>query len=126
MKLQIVSVLALCGLFTACNRSGDSSSASLKEYDEQLKQQLARHDAYEKQAKLAEEQLKAQAEMQKQGDDLLRAQQEMHKRAEALLESQAQFVKREQDDIARFERILETWEHQQKQYQKYLDSLDKK
>jgi hypothetical protein len=34
-------------------------------------------------------------------------------------------LKRQQDEMARFEKILDTWETQQKQYQKYLDSLPK-
>jgi hypothetical protein len=49
----------------------------------------------------------------------------MHKRADALLTTQEQLLKRQQDDFARFEKILDTWEIQQKQYQKYLDSLPK-
>jgi len=39
--------------------------------------------------------------------------------------AQEQLIKRQQDDFARFEKVLETWESQQKQYQKYLDSLSK-
>ena len=34
---------------------------------------------------------------------------------EALLNSQEQLVKRQQDDVAKFEKILDTWESQQKQ-----------
>ena len=41
----------------------------------------------------------------------------MHKRAEALMATQEQMIKRQQDDINRFEKILDTWESQQKQYQ---------
>ena len=47
----------------------------------------------------------------------------MQKRADALLTGQAELLKRQQDDFARFEKILDAWELQQKQYQKYLDSL---
>jgi hypothetical protein len=49
----------------------------------------------------------------------------MHKRADGLLGVQEQLLKRQQDDFIRFEKILDTWEAQQKQYQKYLDSLPK-
>lgn len=34
-------------------------------------------------------------------------------------------MQRQQDDLARFEKVLDTWESQQMQYQKYLDSLPK-
>ena len=36
-----------------------------------------------------------------------------------------QLMTRQEADFARFEKILDTWEQQQKQYQKYLDSLAK-
>ncbi len=65
MKLQIVLLLVLCGLITACDRRSDSSPAVdaaasqvQKDYDEQLKRQQAQLDAYDKQAKHAEEQAK--------------------------------------------------------------------
>jgi hypothetical protein len=41
------------------------------------------------------------------------------------MSTQEQMIKRQQDDFAKFEKILDTWESQQKQYQKYLDSLRK-
>jgi hypothetical protein len=34
-------------------------------------------------------------------------------------------MKRQLEAFARFEKILDTWESQQKQYQKYLDTLAK-
>ena len=47
-------------------------------------------------------------------------------RAEALLTRQEEMVKRQEKDFARFEKILDTWEREQVQYQKYLDSLGRK
>jgi len=32
---------------------------------------------------------------------------------------------RQEADVSRFEKILDSWENQQKQYQKYLDTLKK-
>ena len=102
MKYQHILLFALCCVLTACNRTAGISSASAplqaqKDYDEQLKRQQAQLDAYDQQAK----------------------------RAEELLVTQEQFVKRQLEAFARFEKILDTWESQQKQYQKYLDSLPK-
>ena len=94
-------------MLTACDRRSDTSASSAS-YDASFQ---AQQDTYDRQAKRADEQLRAQAEMLKRGD--------------VLLSTQEQLLKRQQDDCARFEKILETWESQQKQYQKYLDSLAK-
>jgi two-component sensor histidine kinase len=76
-----------------------------------------------RQAKRAAEQLQPHAEMEKRADEMLRVQEDMQKRSEALIVAQEELIKKQQDDAARFGGILETWESQQKQYQKYLDSL---
>ena len=47
-------------------------------------------------------------------------------RTEALLTQHEKMMKQEEKDFARFEKILDTWQRQQVQYQKYLDSLGKK
>src|SRR5437016_2903236 len=103
MKIQHVVLFVLCCILTACDRRSDSPSASASDRASLQAQQ----DAYNRQVKRADEQLRAQEDMQK--------------RADALLATQEQLLKRQQDDFARFEKILDTWESQQKQYQKYLD-----
>jgi hypothetical protein len=54
----------------------------------------------------------------KRYEGLLARQEEMMKRQEELL-------KRQEDGAARFLAVLERWEKQQAQYQKYLDGLGK-
>ena len=107
MKIQHGVLFVLCCIFTACDRRSENPSASASESASLQAQQ----DAYNRQVKRADEQLRAQEDMQT--------------RADALLATQEQLLKRQQDDFARFEKILDTWESQQKQYQKYLDSLVK-
>jgi hypothetical protein len=133
MKSQIILLLALCSLFSGCERrretppvSATVTSQAQTDYDAQLKRQTAQLDANDKLAKQAEEQSQAREVMQKRADATLRAQEDMQKHADALLSSQELMIKRQQDDFARFEKILDTWESQQRQYQKYLDSLEKK
>ena len=53
-------------------------------------------------------------------------QEESHKRTLAMLEKGEELLRRQQEDIARYEKILATWERQQTQYQKYLDTLPAK
>ena len=53
-------------------------------------------------------------------------QEESHRRTLAMLEKGEELLKRQQDDIARYEKILATWERQQTQYQRYLDTLPAK
>jgi hypothetical protein len=48
---------------------------------------------------------------------------QLQARTEALLATQEKMLGRQSDDFARFEKILDTWERQQSQYQRYLDSL---
>ena len=102
MKYQHIVLFALCCMLTACDHTGGIASASVSpqaqnDYNERVKRQQAQLDAYDKQAK----------------------------RAEDLIAAQEQFMKRQLEAFARFEKILDTWESQQKQYQKYLDSLPK-
>jgi hypothetical protein len=116
MKITPVVLVVFCCVLSACDRRSDTSTQApgataspIKSYEDQIKQQQAQLDAYDKHSKHVEEQLRAQADMQT--------------RADALLAKQEEMLKRQQDDFVRFEKILETWESQQKQYQKYLDSL---
>jgi hypothetical protein len=62
----------------------------------------------------------------KRTENQLRDQEDMDKRAQALFVKQEQMVKREEDHLARFEKILETWENRQKLYQENLDLIEKK
>ena len=57
---------------------------------------------------------------------LLDEQASMLKRSATLLTEQEAFFKKQEKAFERYERILDTWDKQQRQYQKYLDSLDKK
>ena len=89
-------------MLTACDRTGGISSATgssqaRNDYDELVKRQQAQLDAYDKRTK----------------------------RGEDLIATQEQFMRRQLEAFVRFEKILDTWESQQKQYQKYLDSLAK-
>jgi hypothetical protein len=66
-------------------------------------------------------------------DKAEKAQDETHQRnmriierTEALLATQETMQKRQQDDFARMEHVLDTWEKQQAQYQRYLDTLPSK
>ena len=112
MKSSAIILFVVCCMLTACDRRGDNSTTAIpnstaqawKNYDEQLKQQQ---------------------EMRKRDEALVTAAEDQHKRAGALLTTQEQAMQRQLDDMARFEKILDTWESQQKQYQKYLDSLPK-
>lgn len=94
---QALKALGQFELMSPANLGGDVHICCLDAYDEQVKRV----------------------------DDQLRVQQAMHQRADALLTTQEQMITRQQDDLIRFEKILATWETQQKQYQKYLDSLPK-
>ena len=66
-----------------------------------------------------------QTERSKRYAELLAGQEAMHQHAEVLVAKQEQLMARQEADSARFEKILDTWEKQQKQYQRYLDSLAK-
>jgi len=48
------------------------------------------------------------------------------KRGAALLTQQEDFIKKQDLAFRHYEKILETWERQQQQYQRYLDSLSKR
>ena len=48
---------------------------------------------------------------------------ETHKRTMALLAREEALTTRQEQHSDRYEKILDTWERQQVQYQKYLDSL---
>ncbi len=47
-------------------------------------------------------------------------------KADAIFKRQNDLLTKQEADTARFEKILDTWEKQQAQYQLYLDSLTKK
>jgi hypothetical protein len=57
---------------------------------------------------------------------LLNEQASILKRSASLLAQQEDFFKKQEAAFRRYERILDTWERQQQQYQRYLDSLPKK
>ena len=57
---------------------------------------------------------------------MLNDQEAILKRSASLLTVQEEFMKRQDIAFKRYEKILETWEQQQQQYQRYLDSLAKK
>ncbi|HTQ38239.1 MAG TPA: hypothetical protein VMJ32_04390 [Pirellulales bacterium] len=47
-------------------------------------------------------------------------------RQEELMKRQEELMKHQEDAVTRFMTILDKWDKQQQQYQKYLDSLGKK
>jgi septal ring factor EnvC (AmiA/AmiB activator) len=59
-------------------------------------------------------------------NQLVQGQEDRARRVESLLIRQEQLMDKQEAAFARFEKILATWEQQQKQYQKYLDSLPKR
>ncbi len=70
--------------------------------------------------------LDEQADRAKRAEIILKEQEAQHKRIEALVAQQEDFLKRQLEAFKRFEKILDTWEAQQRQYQRYLDTLPKK
>lgn len=125
-----IMVIASC-VIAGCDRRNDGPSSTAsdsataqawKNYNEQVKQQ---QEAYDRQAKIADEHLQAQSEEQNKAAAMLLAQEDEQKRADALMTIQEQMMSKQRDDLARFEKILDTWGSQQKQYQKDLDSLPK-
>ena len=58
-------------------------------------------------------------------DKTARDQDETHQRNLKLMERLEKNQERQEADITRYEKILDTWERQQAEYQKYLDSLHK-
>jgi septal ring factor EnvC (AmiA/AmiB activator) len=70
--------------------------------------------------------LDEQADRAKRAEVMLKEQEAQHKRVETLLAKQEEFFERQLRAFKRFEKVLDTWETQQQQYQKYLDTLPKK
>lgn len=69
-------------------------------------------DDYERQMKDYEASVKRQAELQRRG--------------ELLLEKEEAFVAQQEKLAHKYEAVLATWERQQQEYQRYLDTLPKK
>jgi lysyl-tRNA synthetase class I len=115
MKAKFILLLVVCSLLSACDhpssRSTEAAAAAQKTYNDQLKHREEQQATYDQHTKRAEK--------------LLFEQEEMHKRAEVMLTTQESFMKKQADAFVRFEKIISTWEIQQRQYQKYLDSLPK-
>jgi hypothetical protein len=74
--------------------------------------------SYQARAKRSEALLAAQEQRSKQYHDYFQKVAEHQKRYDAILAKQ-------EEDIARFGKILDTWDRQQREYQTYLDSLKK-
>ena len=53
-------------------------------------------------------------------------QDETHKKNLELMAQAEAMIKRQEHNLDRFDKILATWERQQAQYQRYLDSLSQK
>ena len=51
---------------------------------------------------------------------------ETHKKYLELMAKNEAMIKRQEHNLDRFDKILATWERQQAQYQRYLDSLSQK
>jgi hypothetical protein len=115
MKAKLFLLLAVCSLLSACDRPShhpnEAAATAQNVYNDQLKRRESQQDVFDQQAKRA--------------DKLMHEQEEMHQRAEGMLTTQESFMKKQVDAFVRFEKILDTWERQQQQYQKYLDSLPK-
>ena len=70
--------------------------------------------------------LDGQADRARRAEFMMKEQEGQLARAEALMKAQEALFDRQLKAFARFEKILDTWETQQEQYQKYLDTLPKK
>lgn len=103
---RIVTALALIAIASGCSRPEQGSSTMSQE-------QRARSAA------LFDKAEKAQDETHKRNAELM-------ERTDALLSTQEAMLKRQQEDFSRFEKILDIWEKQQAQYQRYLDTLPEK
>jgi hypothetical protein len=129
MKTIYISLLPLCFVLSACDRRSEAiasaSELSSNAFNDPAKRQQEAWDAYDRQAKQTDDRLKTDAALQQRSQEMFKAQEVAHQRAVAMLDRQEQMMKRQEDDLLRFEKILDTWELQQKQYQKYLDSLQK-
>jgi len=122
--LATATVLALCWQLTnrvsAQTATNAPDLASPKtQYQQVLDHSQRVLDDTDAQSKQAEELLAQQEARAKQYTKLLAEQEVRTKRADELLDRQAK-------DLDRYEKILATWENQQRQYQSYLDSLGKK
>src|SRR5262249_15202042 len=103
-RLVIAAILLVCLasgyflIFSAAAQGPSVSKSPDEAYQQIFQDQIARTKRYE---------------------GLLSRQEEMMKRQEDLM-------KRQEDGATRFLNLLEKWDKQQQQYQKYLDSLGKK
>ena len=97
------------------NKPGSDYERQVKEYDEQAARQEA----------VFAQQLAQYNEQTKKAEALLKAQEDEQKKYRDMMAKQEVLLKQEEDSAARWAKILTTWEKQQEQYQKYLDSLVK-
>ena len=67
-----------------------------------------------------------QEQHRRRQEKIIKQAEEQSRRLEALLVKQEDFIEKQLRAQARYDRILETWEAQQKQHQRYLDGLPKK
>src|SRR5258705_11336410 len=107
-----LGLLALVGLWFAFRSSAQTKPeqpAPAKQADQQYQRLLDE-----------------QADRARRAEVMLKEQEAQHKRVETLLAKQEDFLEKQLRAFKRFEKILDTWETQQQQYQKYLDTLPKK
>jgi hypothetical protein len=102
VSVAFVGVVSFCLLAPHVSRATSVQTNDAPAEEDPYKRAL---EVYNAQAKQAEEQAK---------------------RSEALLARGEVFLKQQEEAFKRYEKILDTWERQQQEYQKYLDTLPKK
>ncbi|MEO7297316.1 MAG: hypothetical protein ABI042_01920 [Verrucomicrobiota bacterium] len=116
MKIQTVLISAALILVSGCDKKTDDASDSSIQQQKQLPEALDKIDeTYQKQVKQQE------ADSAK----MMAKQEETHKKYVDLIARNETLLKQQEDSAIRWGKILATWERQQEQYQKHLDSLEK-
>lgn len=125
MKTQIVKISA--GLMLVFLLGCDNhSQARLNQPDSHYERQVKEYDEQTaRQEAVFAKQVAEYNEQTKKAEALLKAQEEQHKKAAEMMAKQEILLKQQEDSMARWAKILTTWERQQEQYQTYLDSLKK-
>ena len=128
LKIPAIVLGLIAALWSANHATAQTTTTTsehpLEQQQAEYEKRLAQyeHDATNNAAQY-QQMMDVQADRGKHAEALLHEEEEMHQRLVVLLGEQEQLVKRRQTDTDRYEKILATWERQQQQYQKYLDSL---
>lgn len=98
------------GVLIACFVNVGNVANAQKDYDQMWEERQAEGEA-------------ALEEFYRQRDEYLEYMENLKKKNEAIVKEQEAQLKKSAEQLLRYDAILQTWENQQKQYQKYLDNL---